>query len=612
MEVSAAIWCSSCIRDVAGQMDMLTGPGGKVWDFTCDNGGRIMSYTRPNGMSTHFTYAGDLPVKIDLDGVVDQDINIEYNNFFEPVTMTYAGSLVNYTYDDDGLLLSANDITVTRSASSGRVNAVGDGTASIAFGYSGFSEVDMVNTTVNSIDAATLILTHHPQNRRITAKSEMIAGVTTNYQYTYDGLGRLTSVSDGSGILESYTYDVMGRRTSADGAAYTYNTDDQLLSAGGTAAYDYSVNGYRTFRYTDTTTVGYEYTAAGQLVGVRQYVDDNGDWVLDVNAPEVTYQLDAAGRRVSKLVDGVVDEKYLWAGHNTTLLAVYDENNALEARFEYGVGRMPIRMTQDGSTYYFAYDQVGSLRAVFDDTGALVHEITYDSYGNILSETNSSLCVPFGFAGGLHDCDTGIVLFGFRDYDPETGTWLTPDPIGFAGGDVYLYGYCGGDPVNWVDPLGMYELGAWWGGFTSSITETTLNCMTFGYIGKNPLQQAQDYGGWTEFGASLAVSTTVGAIGSTILISAGPITAASFAARATFHTGVGATASLITSRYAGNDWPTTFVNTSFGATLGWAGSYIPTPPGSATGFLASIYTMREQLYNFISGELTEIISKIFV
>ena len=128
-----------------------------------------------------------------------------------------------------------------------------------------------------------------------------------------------------------------------------------------------------------------------------------------------------------------------------TLLAVYDENGPV-ARFEYGAGRMPVRMTQDEDTYYFAYDQVGSLRAVFDDAGTLVHEITYDSHGNILSETtNSGLCVPFGFAGGLHDRDTRLVLFGYRDYDPETGTWLTPDPIGFASGDVYLYGYCGGD-----------------------------------------------------------------------------------------------------------------------------------------------------------------------
>ena len=62
--------------------------------------------------------------------------------------------------------------------------------------------------------------------------------------------------------------------------------------------------------------------------------------------------------------------------------------------------------------------------------------------------------MPFGFAGGLHDRDTGLVRFGYRDYDPEIGRWTAKDPIGFAGGDVDLMGYVQNDPVNWIDPTG--------------------------------------------------------------------------------------------------------------------------------------------------------------
>jgi RHS repeat-associated protein len=64
--------------------------------------------------------------------------------------------------------------------------------------------------------------------------------------------------------------------------------------------------------------------------------------------------------------------------------------------------------------------------------------------------------VPFGFAGGLHDRDTGLVRFGLRDYDPDTGRWTAKDPIGFAGGDTDLYGYCLNDPINLVDPYGFW------------------------------------------------------------------------------------------------------------------------------------------------------------
>jgi RHS repeat-associated protein len=68
--------------------------------------------------------------------------------------------------------------------------------------------------------------------------------------------------------------------------------------------------------------------------------------------------------------------------------------------------------------------------------------------------------VPFGFAGGLHDRDTGLIRFGARDYDPATGRWTAKDPIFFQGGDIDLYGYCVNDPVNWIDPEGKISAGA--------------------------------------------------------------------------------------------------------------------------------------------------------
>ena len=44
-----------------------------------------------------------------------------------------------------------------------------------------------------------------------------------------------------------------------------------------------------------------------------------------------------------------------------------------------------------------------------------------------------------------------------RFYDPETGRYLSPDPIGLDGG-MNLYAYVEGDPVNWVDPIGLRTL----------------------------------------------------------------------------------------------------------------------------------------------------------
>ena len=61
---------------------------------------------------------------------------------------------------------------------------------------------------------------------------------------------------------------------------------------------------------------------------------------------------------------------------------------------------------------------------------------------------------PFGFAGGIHDRDTGLVRFGARDYDPVIGRWTTKDPIRFEGG-VNLYAYAMNNPVVAYDPNGL-------------------------------------------------------------------------------------------------------------------------------------------------------------
>jgi RHS repeat-associated protein len=56
----------------------------------------------------------------------------------------------------------------------------------------------------------------------------------------------------------------------------------------------------------------------------------------------------------------------------------------------------------------------------------------------------------------LYDTQTRLTRFGARDYDPESSRWTAKDPISFAGGDVNLYGYVIGDPVNLIDPFGHH------------------------------------------------------------------------------------------------------------------------------------------------------------
>ena len=122
---------------------------------------------------------------------------------------------------------------------------------------------------------------------------------------------------------------------------------------------------------------------------------------------------------------------------------------------EYTLGHVPTSFTLNNQRYYILTDQIGSPKLIADENGNTVKQLDYDSFGNLITDSNPDFAIPFGFAGGLHDNDTGLIRFGYRDYDPETGRWTARDPIGFAGGDTNLYGYVLGDPVNHHDPSGL-------------------------------------------------------------------------------------------------------------------------------------------------------------
>jgi RHS repeat-associated protein len=108
-----------------------------------------------------------------------------------------------------------------------------------------------------------------------------------------------------------------------------------------------------------------------------------------------------------------------------------------------------------------------------------VKTVEYDSFGNVIADSDDTFTVPFGFAGGLFDTDTGLTRFGFRDYDADVGRWTAKDPILFEGGDTDLYGYVVGDPVNGVDLYGLFHFGK--RGGLSSTDGFTIDGHEFGY-----------------------------------------------------------------------------------------------------------------------------------
>ncbi len=52
-----------------------------------------------------------------------------------------------------------------------------------------------------------------------------------------------------------------------------------------------------------------------------------------------------------------------------------------------------------------------------------------------------------------------VIGFATNGRDAYNRVLISEDPIGFEGGDVNLFRYVGNNPVNWIDPIGLAQIG---------------------------------------------------------------------------------------------------------------------------------------------------------
>jgi|GEM_PF-2441764 len=192
----------------------------------------------------------------------------------------------------------------------------------------------------------------------------------------------------------------------------------------------------------------------------------------------IDYVIDGRGRRIGKKINDVFRRKWLYDGQ---LRIVAEQqldssgNVTFVNRFVYGSNahtpKVMLRYTSptgQPTVYRIFSDHLGSPRYIVNvaNKNDVLLRAHYSAFGIATLDGGTSVpvgsldAVPFGFAGGLYDPDTGLVHFGARDYDPVIGRWVSKDPILFRGGQVNLYSYVGNDPVNSLDPMGLRDYSA--------------------------------------------------------------------------------------------------------------------------------------------------------
>jgi RHS repeat-associated protein len=298
--------------------------------------------------------------------------------------------------------------------------------------------------------------------------NQKIGSTVRSYGYTYDENGMRTSMTDNDGVhnyvydtlyqiiqathpsvpnpLEQFTYDAAGNRLAdLTHTNYQYNELNQLIEDD-SCMYNYDADGNMTTKISKNTgdTTRFEWDIENKLVEVRK------------PGMIAKYTYDALGRRMSKTVNGET-KKFGYDGND--LILEMNSQDSIIADYTHGPGiDNPLTMNRAGKNYYYAKDGLGSVTALTDSIGSVVHEYKYSVFGKIVEETGDSIENPFAYTSRELDKETGLIYCRARTYNTDIGRFLSQDPIGFSGLDYNLYRYVWNSPENWTDPFGLFKI----------------------------------------------------------------------------------------------------------------------------------------------------------
>jgi RHS repeat-associated protein len=302
-----------------------------------------------------------------------------------------------------------------------------------------------------------------------TGNYKSISG-NKNETYLYDELYHLLTVT--STRPESFIYDAVGNRQNgpnAEDSVYVHNYANQM-TAGRKLGYGYDNFGNQTTKTvpgaTDKSWV-HAWDYQNRLVKVEK--------TKGSEKRTVTFTYDPFGRRIGKQLvitrDGTqaTTKTFIWSyvyDGDDIALEIYTPPSGPQEKTFYTHGPgidEHLAMERDGSNYYYHADILNSIIAVTGQNGQVKMFFDYDSYGMIkpteydangIAKSAVTFRNTYTYTGREWDKETGLYYYRARYYDPLEGRFISKDPIGFAGGDVNLYGYVSNNPVNAIDPTG--------------------------------------------------------------------------------------------------------------------------------------------------------------
>ncbi|MFI0193028.1 DNRLRE domain-containing protein [Streptomyces sp. NPDC017086] len=386
----------------------------------------------PRGMATSMTdsVAGTFTARYDADGELTTEGLAGGYTMTQQRDSVGTATARTYDRDSDGTVLVADSVTATIHDQWATHTGTPGVTASQTYTYDRIGRLTQAQDTTPDAVCTTRAYTFDKNSNRKSLATAAAApnadctttGATTT-SYTYDSADRL--------VNSGYTYDALGRTTALPGAAVTYfNNDLVQQETAGNQRQTWTLDSGLRLRTSKTESNA---SGAWTQTGARTNHYDG-----DTDDPRWTVE-DTATGALTRNVDGL----------DGSLTAITDKTGGSVLQLANLHGDITLQLPAD--------------------TQAAPAVLDYDEFGHPRTDQPAARYAWLGGAQRADDTPSGLLLMGVRLYNPDTGRFLSPDPV--PGGSANAYDYCYGDPVNCYDldgrfaavaALGFFAVADWW------------------------------------------------------------------------------------------------------------------------------------------------------